>query len=142
MKIVGISVNADLSEVLKVIEEEKYTRIPIYDKKIDNIIGILHVKDLLHLINNDKSTKDFVLKEYVRNLQNLIYTDSYELYETAFKANQIKVFRLIDKLFEAKSNSYKEVILKNIDLIESLQKLFYDDKDEVSQENQLDDFFN
>lgn len=84
----------------------------------------------------------FVLKEYVRNLQNLIYTDSYELYETAFKANQIKVFRLIDKLFEAKSNSYKEVILKNIDLIENLQKLFYEDKDEVSQENQLDDFFN
>ena len=66
IKIVGISVTSDLTEILKVIEEEKYTRIPVYNKKIDDIVGILHVKDLLNLINNDKSTKEFVLEDYVR----------------------------------------------------------------------------
>lgn len=66
MEIVGIPVTLELPEILKIIEEEKYTRIPVYNKKIDDIVGILHVKDLIPLINNDKSTKEFVLKDNIR----------------------------------------------------------------------------
>ncbi|MFC4803819.1 CBS domain-containing protein [Filifactor villosus] len=41
-----IDVNEDIGEVLDRIIEERYSRIPIYDKDIDNIIGVLHIKDL------------------------------------------------------------------------------------------------
>lgn len=46
--IVSLSVDADYSEVLDVAIHEKYTRIPVYEGSIDNIIGVLHIKDLLY----------------------------------------------------------------------------------------------
>lgn len=42
----AIDVNEDIGEVLDQIIEERYSRIPVYDKDIDNIIGVLHIKDL------------------------------------------------------------------------------------------------
>lgn len=46
--IVSLDVDSDYSEVLDVAINEKYTRIPVYEDSIDNIIGILHIKDLLY----------------------------------------------------------------------------------------------
>lgn len=46
--IVSLDVDADYAEVLEVAIHEKYTRIPVYDDNIDNIVGILHIKDLLY----------------------------------------------------------------------------------------------
>ena len=40
--IVALPIDAGLKEVINVINEEKYTRIPVYEGSIDNIIGILH----------------------------------------------------------------------------------------------------
>ncbi len=47
--IVSLEVKADFQEVLGVAVNEKFTRIPVYKDSIDNIIGILHIKDLLAL---------------------------------------------------------------------------------------------
>ncbi|NLM76641.1 MAG: HlyC/CorC family transporter [Ruminococcaceae bacterium] len=46
--IVSLNVEADYAEVLSVAVHEKYTRIPVFDENIDNIVGILHIKDLLY----------------------------------------------------------------------------------------------
>ena len=46
--IVSLDVDSDYAEVLEVAVHEKYTRIPVYEDNIDNIIGILHIKDLLY----------------------------------------------------------------------------------------------
>lgn len=46
--IVSLDVEADYAEVLEVAIHEKYTRIPVYDENIDNIVGVLHIKDLLY----------------------------------------------------------------------------------------------
>ncbi len=46
--IVSLDVDADYAEVLEVAIHEKYTRIPVYDENIDNIVGVLHIKDLLY----------------------------------------------------------------------------------------------
>ncbi len=46
--IVSLDVDSSYDEVLSVAVNEKYTRIPVYEDNIDNIIGILHIKDLLY----------------------------------------------------------------------------------------------
>ncbi len=46
--IVSLDVESDYSEVIEVAVHEKYTRIPVYEDNIDNIVGILHIKDLLY----------------------------------------------------------------------------------------------
>ena len=46
-----VDVNATYKELLAIFRESMYTRIPVYENEIDNIIGIVIVKDFL-LIND------------------------------------------------------------------------------------------
>jgi len=46
--IVSLDVDASYDEVLNIAINEKFSRIPVYEDNIDNIIGILHIKDLLY----------------------------------------------------------------------------------------------
>jgi CBS domain containing-hemolysin-like protein len=46
-EIVRINVNSSVQEAVALINTEGYTRIPVFNKSQDNIIGILHAKDLL-----------------------------------------------------------------------------------------------
>ena len=49
-------------EVLKSITTTNYSRIPVFDKNLDSIIGILHIKDLLPFLDK----KEFQWKELLR----------------------------------------------------------------------------
>lgn len=61
----GIPVDSDLEYVLYVMNRDKYTRVPVYSENLDNIVGILHVKDLLEYTQN--KAKDFSLKKITRS---------------------------------------------------------------------------
>jgi len=63
--IVGIPAESGLEYVLKVMDTEKYTRVPVYKENIDNIVGILHVKDLIQFTINRE--KEFHLERIIRN---------------------------------------------------------------------------
>ncbi|MFN3322341.1 MAG: hemolysin family protein [Bryobacteraceae bacterium] len=45
--IVSVPIDAKLDEVLHVITESQYSRLPVYDGKPENIVGLVHYKDLL-----------------------------------------------------------------------------------------------
>jgi putative hemolysin len=62
--IVAIATSATLEEVLYTVENEGYTRIPVYSGSLDNIIGILHVKDLIPVIK--KPENKFSLNDILR----------------------------------------------------------------------------
>ncbi|MBE7069137.1 MAG: HlyC/CorC family transporter [Ruminococcaceae bacterium] len=64
-KIVSLPIEAEYDEVMKVAREEKYTRIPVYRDTIDDIIGILHIKDLIGIQPPDPE-HPFVLDKYIR----------------------------------------------------------------------------
>ena len=50
----------------KFISEEKFTRYPVYDKILDNIVGVVHVKDVLMcLVKNKKCHVADVMKEKI-----------------------------------------------------------------------------
>jgi len=63
--IIGISKEAELEEILKLMEEEKYTRFPVYDEDIDNIIGMLHSKDVIKYLDN-KNNLQFKVSDIIR----------------------------------------------------------------------------
>lgn len=46
-QIVAIPVNSTIYDILDLVSQHGHTRMPVYEKSIDNIIGILNVKDLL-----------------------------------------------------------------------------------------------
>lgn len=58
-QVVAIKVTAALSEVLDLIKETEHSRYPVYRDRIDNVVGILHVKDLfLHASPESRSPVD------------------------------------------------------------------------------------
>ena len=46
---VAISGDATLAEIRELFQEQEYSRIPVYGENLDNILGLLYVKDLIRL---------------------------------------------------------------------------------------------
>jgi CBS domain containing-hemolysin-like protein len=46
-EVIAVEADLPLNEILPLITESTYTKIPVYDDDLDNILGIMHVKDLL-----------------------------------------------------------------------------------------------
>jgi putative hemolysin len=59
----GIDINTPIQEIKDLLMENKYSRIPIYENTIDNIIGILYERDFWALLI---AQKNFILKDIVR----------------------------------------------------------------------------
>jgi gliding motility-associated protein GldE len=52
----AIEVKTPFEQVIETIRKSGYSRIPVYEDKIDNIIGILYVKDLLPFLDRKQKT--------------------------------------------------------------------------------------
>ena len=48
-EVVGIPKGATLSELKELIRKEGHSRIPVYDENIDQVLGMVYAKDLLHV---------------------------------------------------------------------------------------------
>lgn len=48
-----IEVNEDFMEALRICVDNGYSRLPVYEEDIDNIVGILYVKDLLPYVGRE-----------------------------------------------------------------------------------------
>jgi gliding motility-associated protein GldE len=63
--VVAFSLHTSFKELLQKVEEAGYSRIPVYDGSIDNIKGVLHIKDLLaHLHKENYDWQQLVRKTY------------------------------------------------------------------------------
>lgn len=64
--ITGLEYEANYEEVRKIIVETGYSRIPVYGEDLDDIKGVLYVKDLLPYINrsNDFKWQELLRKPY------------------------------------------------------------------------------
>jgi len=62
--IVGLELTNDLAAIRKLIIKGGHSRIPVYEGNLDNIIGILYVKDLIPYLGQD--ARDLELKPLLR----------------------------------------------------------------------------
>ncbi len=54
-RMVAASIDKPVEEVLRLAADSAFTRIPIYEKDIDHIIGFAHLKDLFNLYHADQN---------------------------------------------------------------------------------------
>ena len=64
LDIVAINSEDTYEEIMDLFKNEKLSRLPVYEESIDNIIGILNIKDVVFL--EDEEIENFNIKEYVR----------------------------------------------------------------------------
>ena len=119
-KIVMVDVDANKKEILKVVKESKYTRIPVYKDDRDNVIGIINIKNLL-LQYSKKSEID---------LKEIMYSPTFVTPEEKLD----DVFRMMQKARQAIAVVKKghEVVglLTLEDAIEEVLGNIYDEFDE------------
>ncbi len=64
-KVFAVDINKSISEVIEQLSGNlKYSRIPIYDEKIDNIKGIFYIKDLVAVKNKNVKIKNLMKEAY------------------------------------------------------------------------------
>ncbi|HEX7974536.1 MAG TPA: hemolysin family protein [Anaerolineales bacterium] len=66
-EVVAVEADTPLPEIISLVSESTYTKFPVYEENLDQIIGIVHVKDLLSAIQS--------VKEPAKNGQTSASTD-------------------------------------------------------------------
>ena len=93
---VALSIDASLEETVELVNQERYTRFPVYEGDIDNIVGILHVKYLFQFMNK-KNEKVFDLRELIRKPFFVLESQSVDRLFTEMKQNNVHIAIVLDE---------------------------------------------
>ena len=63
-EIISIEKKKTIKEILLVIKNKSHSRMPVYDQNLDNVLGFLHIKDVIKNINN----KNFIINDILREV--------------------------------------------------------------------------
>lgn len=74
--IIAVDRLADLKEIEDTFRMNSFSRLPIYDETIDNIIGVIHEKDFYDLLYHKKNNLDAIITKVIYTSPN---THIYEL---------------------------------------------------------------
>lgn len=122
--IVALGLDSTYDDVIDIIKEEQFSRIPVYNDSIDDIMGIMYVKDLILLNNKD----NFKVQDCIR--------EAYYTFE----------FKKVTELFKEmkKSRNHMAVVLDEYggtvgivtieDLLEEIVGEIEDEYDELEEE--------
>lgn len=126
-EIAALPIEASIDKILEMVVDEKYTRFPVYEENIDDIIGTLHVKDLFNILKHG-ADESFNLKQIIR--------------QPYFVPASKKIHTLLKEL--QKSKNHIAVVIDEYggtagivtieDLIEEIIGNIWDEYDEVEKE--------
>ena len=124
VRIVAVSITSSIEEVERVFRANSYSRLPVYETNIDNIVGVIHEKDLYSLLLSGE-------KPFLRRIiKPVIYT-----------SENVKIFTLLKQLQYAKLHLAVVLdeyggtagIITMEDIIEELVGEIYDEHDVVQE---------
>ena len=102
-----------LKQLADIASEQQYSRIPIYRENIDDIIGVLHIKDLIPLLSTEKM-EQYTVDDFLRPV---LYVP-----ESVHSVNLLKQFQEQRLHFAVVVDEYggTEGIVTMEDLLESI----------------------
>jgi putative hemolysin len=131
--IYAIDINEEKSDIIQMIIEAPYTRIPFFNKTIDNLVGIIHVKDVLI----DAKKKGFSRVDYKKLLREPFYAPNNIKINILFRRMQKENHQIAILL-----DSYGGIdgIITLEDILEEIVGNIYDEFDESDKSiKKLDD---
>lgn len=121
--IIAVDLEASYDEVLDVIKKEQFSRIPVYNQTIDDIVGILNVKDLI-MAEQDK--EKFKVADYMREPN---YTFEFKKIAELFKEMK-KTRNHIAVVLDEYGGTVGIVTIEDL-----IEEVFGDIEDEYDDEN-------
>jgi len=101
-----IDADSDLESLLREVLASPHTRHPVYSGNLDNIIGVLHVKDLLRAI--DRQEADTPPGDGLGLLQDIV-SEPYFVPETTLLFDQLQAFRTRREHFAVVVDEYGDL---------------------------------
>jgi len=86
-----------LEEILEVIEDQHYSRIPVYEEDKDDITGILYCKDLLGVRGNPEKRRDWNLRAFLRKPYFIPQTKKASDLFREFRFNRVHLAIVVDE---------------------------------------------
>jgi magnesium and cobalt transporter len=66
-EIISASYQSNYDDLIVIINKESHSRIPIYRKDLDDVIGMVHIKDLIKFISSN-SKEQFQIKDIIKDI--------------------------------------------------------------------------
>ncbi|CAG7856596.1 hypothetical protein MCAMS1_01144 [biofilm metagenome] len=95
-EIVGIDLEEALDDIIQQIKTSPHTRLPVFKKSIDKVIGILHLRKVLVLINQDNFDKQTIISLLIKPAF-IPETTPVHAQMLKFKAEKIRVGLVVDE---------------------------------------------
>ncbi len=91
-----IEVSSSAAEIIELINREGHSRIPVYEEKIDNIVGIFYAKDLLKEIKN-KSLDSINIGDFLRSAYFVPETKNISTLLKEFMRDEVHIAIVVDE---------------------------------------------
>ncbi|MCQ2776623.1 MAG: hemolysin family protein [Bacilli bacterium] len=126
----SIEVNDDIKELLKEEDLFKYSRIPVYEDTIDNIVGILPVKELAKELIKNNENIDILSLCY----KPIVIPRNHQVLDVLneFKEKKVHIAVVIDEY------GGTEGILTMEDILEEIVGDIFDESDEIEEEYSIE----
>ncbi len=125
--IAALPVDSTITEVTSFFNREKYSRIPIYEDSIDNIIGVMHSKYLIQFLSEGYGNDNFDLRNFIRTPYFVPTSKRTDELFQELKQNKNHLAIIIDEY----GGTAGLVTLE--DLIEEIVGNIFDEDDEVEK---------
>lgn len=126
-----IDVKSSLEDISRIIRQEQFSRIPVYENSIDNIIGILYVKDILPFLAGLKEMHD--IRKFLRPA---FYVPESKTANSLLKFMQLKKTHIV---MVADEYGGTEGLVTMEDVIEELVGEIHDEYDDEDKEYEFFD---
>lgn len=127
-EMIAIEDNRPVTEAIKLIIDEGFSRIPVYHENNDNICGVVFAKDLLRLVLDD-SGKDSPVSEFMREIMFVPESNKCgELFEQ-FTTQRVQIAVVVDDYGGTAGIITMEDLLETI--VGSIQDEYDDETEEI-----------
>ncbi len=127
-KIMAIDIDTPTEKVIKTVLSSRHSRFPFWQGNSDNIIGILHVKDLMNKMHHSKQVANEI------NIKDLL-CDPVFVPDNSLVIQQLNMFREGQTHLACVVDEYGDLqgIVTMEDILEEIVGQIYDEHDSVKQ---------
>ena len=125
-EIIGIDINMNYQNATKIIQSTEYTRLPVYKDSIDNMIGVLHLKDSHAFLKKFNEQKDI----------NVLLQKTYFVSQSTLLMKQLREFLASNQSIALVVDEYGEIegLISVEDIFKEITGKFGGDKEELERE--------
>jgi CBS domain containing-hemolysin-like protein len=96
-EITSISVDSNFKEVLETLRRSEHSRLPVYSKSKDNVVGMLYARDFLRVFRVKSSHRKFRVDTLMRKSVFVPETQSLERLVETYRENRVRIAVVVDE---------------------------------------------